>query len=81
MFSYSIMLKLMYFFFKGMACQECNQLICSGITDYVKSWYNLMDVTLLILYCSSFTLRYFCMYKVSKNVQVLFRSLVHSRVG
>ncbi|XP_063439378.1 short transient receptor potential channel 7-like [Mytilus trossulus] len=53
----------------GMACQECSQLFTEGLRRYAKSWYNLMDVSLLTLYCSSFTLRYFCMIKAFLSVQ------------
>lgn len=53
----------------GMACQECNQIFTEGLKAYAKSWYNLMDITLLTLYFSSFTLRYFCMFKAYFGIQ------------
>jgi len=55
---------MQYMYFVGFAWAECTQLFQEGFLAYVKSWYNLMDIALLCVYCASFTLRYVIMFKV-----------------
>ncbi|XP_021357995.1 short transient receptor potential channel 3-like isoform X2 [Mizuhopecten yessoensis] len=55
----------------GFACQECAQLFNDGISEYMKSWYNLMDITLLCVYFSAFTLRYAVMFKMYGSIDFL----------
>ncbi|XP_033754245.1 short transient receptor potential channel 3-like [Pecten maximus] len=55
----------------GFACQECAQLFNDGIWEYMKSWYNLMDITLLCVYFAAFTLRYAVMFKMYGSIDFL----------
>ncbi|KAJ8302754.1 hypothetical protein KUTeg_019150 [Tegillarca granosa] len=55
----------------GMALQECNQLFEGGLSGYFKSLYNLMDIALLCLYLTSFTLLYMCMFKFWGSINII----------
>lgn len=48
-----------------MLLQEMKQVYSEGITNYFDSLYNYMDVSVLTLYLTSFTLKYLSIMKVS----------------
>ncbi|XP_048780168.1 short transient receptor potential channel 7-like isoform X1 [Ostrea edulis] len=49
----------------GMLWQEIKQVFSEGLYDYFDSLYNYLDVAVLTLYLSSFTLKYVCIWKVN----------------
>ncbi|XP_069113153.1 short transient receptor potential channel 7-like isoform X2 [Argopecten irradians] len=49
----------------GMLWQEVKQVYSAGIYDYFDSLYNYLDVAVLTLYITSFTLRYITIMKVN----------------
>ncbi|XP_062570970.1 short transient receptor potential channel 7-like [Saccostrea cucullata] len=56
----TILLSLWVF---GMLLQEMKQVYSDGISNYFDSLYNYMDVAVLTLYITSFTLRYLSIFK------------------
>ena len=52
-------------FVTGMLWQEIKQVFSEGLYDYFDSLYNYLDVAVLTLYLSSFTLKYVCIWKVN----------------
>ncbi|XP_022343320.2 short transient receptor potential channel 7-like isoform X5 [Crassostrea virginica] len=53
----------------GMLWQEIKQVFSEGLYDYFDSLYNYLDVAVLTLYLSSFTLKYVCIWKVNVALQ------------
>lgn len=51
--------------FLGMLWQELKQVYAEGLYDYFDSLYNYLDVAVLTLYITSFTMRYVSIMKVS----------------
>ena len=56
---------MLFLILKGMLLQEMKQVYSEGITNYFDSLYNYMDVSVLTLYLTSFTLKYLSIMKVS----------------
>lgn len=52
--------------FVGMLWQEIKQVFSEGLYGYFDSLYNYLDVAVLTLYLSSFTLKYVCIWKVKR---------------
>nr|XP_034338793.1 short transient receptor potential channel 3-like isoform X1 [Crassostrea gigas] len=53
----------------GMLWQEIKQVFSEGLYGYFDSLYNYLDVAVLTLYLSSFTLKYVCIWKVNVALQ------------
>ncbi|XP_052717525.1 short transient receptor potential channel 7-like isoform X3 [Crassostrea angulata] len=58
----------------GMLWQEIKQVFSEGLYDYFDSLYNYLDVAVLTLYLSSFTLKYVCIWKAREPWEKLLVS-------
>ena len=49
----------------GLVWQGCKKMYTERLKVFAESWYNITDVLMLVLYITSFVLRYFSRIKVS----------------
>lgn len=66
---------LIFSVWTGMLWQELKQVYNEGLYGYFDSLYNYLDCAVLLLYISSFTLRYLSIIKV--RLYILYVGVVH----
>ncbi|KAL3859306.1 hypothetical protein ACJMK2_009531 [Sinanodonta woodiana] len=67
---------LMSIWVLGLIVQECCQLYRHGLKSHCSDYYNIMDVGLLFVYISSFTLKFLVMFKVDIAIEHLQKNSV-----
>ncbi|KAK3611420.1 hypothetical protein CHS0354_027146 [Potamilus streckersoni] len=65
---------LMSIWVLGLIVQECSQLYRHGLKCHCSDYYNIVDVGLLFVYISSFTLKFLVMFKVDIAIEYLQKS-------